>query len=132
MLASSGRLLDVTVKPGPVAEAQLPLTAQGAPAGLVEIPSGWYSRDKLSNARGLAYIGMHESWLGGIVLEMEMAEVLAEEPLLLCARAARDVRGAVVGEVRAGRWLGNFMNSTYTSHRHFYERANVRICRRDS
>jgi hypothetical protein len=29
--------------------------------------------------------------------------------------------GEVVGDVRAGRWLGSFMNSTYTSHRHLHE-----------
>jgi hypothetical protein len=38
---------------------------------------------------------MHERWLGSIVLEMETAEGLAEEPLLLCAQALRD--GEVVG-----------------------------------
>jgi hypothetical protein len=132
MLASSGRSLDVTVEPGTVTEAQVPETAQGAPAGVVEIPSGWYSWDKLGNARGLAYSGMHRSWLGSTVLEMETAVGLAGEPLLECAQAIRDVGGEVVGDLRAGRWLGRFMNSTYTSHRHLHGRANVRICMRYS
>jgi hypothetical protein len=77
MLASSDESLDVSVKPETPTQAQLPLHRRGAPAGLEKIPSGWFSWDGLSNARRLAYIGMHESWLERIVLETETAEGLA-------------------------------------------------------
>lgn len=92
MFASSGGWLDVTVSPGSVTQAQLPLRRRGHPTGLEEIPSGWVSGDKLSSARRRAYVGIHESWLVSIMLDTETAEGLAEEPLLRCAPADPRVR----------------------------------------
>jgi len=87
MLASSDGSLDVTAKSGTLTQARLPLRRRGAPAGLEKIPSGWFSWDWVSNARRLAYIERHESWLERVMLETETAGGLAEEPLLRCALA---------------------------------------------
>ena len=92
MFASSDGSLDVTVNPGILTQAQLPLRRRGHPTGLEKIPSGWFSWNKLSSARRRAYVGIHESWLESIVLDTETAEGLADEPLLRCTLAIPRVR----------------------------------------
>lgn len=106
ILASAYGSLDVNVKPGIFAQAQLPSRRQGAPAGLEKVPSGWYSWGGAKQRVTACLCRDARKLAGECGLDTETAGELTEEPLLLCTRAIPRVRQGGWGKVKGWEVAG--------------------------